>query len=747
MAKQLRTLIILPIITILTLVMGVLLLTGQAFAISAGADVQTTGGYSTNLERTRFAAPATPEGCPLDYTINQSFGGVITNPGANLVSGSQCDDCGANITLPFPYTLYNQTFTDLTATSNGQLDFGSPADRSYNNTCLPDPYTNYAIIPMWTDLSMIADDTHCNYYPGYPRNCGIYTLVTGTSPDRVFHIEYRAIHWDTYGPVHFEVLLYENQAKFDIVYAELNLPANAQVPTIGVEAEDNIFTQYQCPGSPNVLVSGLQLGFTLNDLCSTPTGTPFGTATDTRTPTNTGTPTQTNSPTNTRTSTNSPTGTRTHTGTRTNTPTRTPSSTSTTTITRTPTNTITNTITRTSTGTPTSTVTNTPTRTSTATNTSIATNTNTATNTRTPSDTPTLTGTPVPGAVIVQGHVLLQGRPSPPSLRWMVPLEGTLRQVGGGVNYNFVTVTDQNGYFTLNTYLPPGDYIWYIKNPLTLANVGDSILAADTSTIEMGLLMAGDSTGDNCVRITDFNILKNAYGRGSNDEGYDARADFTGDSLVTSSDFNLLKVNYGQCGALRPTGDTPTATSTVTWTPTITPSETPTYTPTLTPTETAPPASVLVGHITLQGRGAQPNPRQSVPLDVTLRVGGGSATQYSLTTDQSGFFTITTGLTPGSYTWRVKHTKYLAASGAATLGEGTNNVEMGLLLGGDANNDNCVTVHDFNILKPAYGRSLGDPAYDARADFNGDNQVTALDFNMIKPNFGNCGPGPITPGR
>jgi hypothetical protein len=298
----------------------------------------------------------------------------------------------------------------------------------------------------------------------------------------------------------------------------------------------------------------------------------------------------------------------------------------------------------------------------------------------------------------------------------MVPVQGTLRLVSGGLNYDFATVTDDSGYFVVNTNLPPGNYMWRVKNPQTVANGGTANLVDGLNTVEMGLLREGDANDENCITVADFNITKNTYGRAPNDGGYDARADYNGDDLVSITDFNLLKNNYGNCGE-----------------PPI---------PVATPIATATPSVSLVGHITMQGRLAQPNPRQSVPVSVTLRVGG-STTGYDVTTDQSGFFTITTGLTTGSYNWRVKHAQTLANAGSANLAPGTNQVEMGLMLAGDANNDNCVTAIDFNALKVTFGKGPGDPGYDARADFNGDGQVTALDFNLLKPNFGNCGPAPL----
>ena len=58
---------------------------------------------------------------------------------------------------------------------------------------------------------------------------------------------------------------------------------------------------------------------------------------------------------------------------------------------------------------------------------------------------------------------------------------------------------------------------------------------------------------------------------------------------------------------------------------------------------------------------------------------------------------------------------------------------------GDCNNDNTVSVADFNLLKGTFGKSAGDPGYDARADFNRDLSVNISDFNNQKNNFGQSG--------
>jgi hypothetical protein len=168
------------------------------------------------------------------------------------------------------------------------------------------------------------------------------------------------------------------------------------------------------------------------------------------------------------------------------------------------------------------------------------------------------------------------------------------------------------------------------------------------------------------------------------------------------------------------------------------------------PTATATPLSArLVGHVTWQGPPAQPDPRQQLPLTLTLKLGSTETNYPVQNSDSSGFFTVSVaGMPNGMYTWRAKGAKYLANSGSVALsGASITNAEMGLLRAGDCNNDNVVNTIDFNILKTTFGKTLGDPGYDQRADFTNDNIVNLNDFNPLKNNFGQGGAPPISPGR
>ncbi len=177
--------------------------------------------------------------------------------------------------------------------------------------------------------------------------------------------------------------------------------------------------------------------------------------------------------------------------------------------------------------------------------------------------------------------------------------------------------------------------------------------------------------------------------------------------------------------------------------------------PATTPTATNTPISTptpfdqehLIGHVVWQGRPAQPSSNQSLPVTMTLRSSGGMYFDFAATTDPYGFFTITVGLLPnGNYTWRAKGPQYLATMGNVTITDSNVQLDLGAQTVGDVNADNCVGASDFNIMRNTFGRSVGDPGYDARADFTGDNTVNVPDFNLLKINYGLCGAPPIRPG-
>ncbi len=234
------------------------------------------------------------------------------------------------------------------------------------------------------------------------------------------------------------------------------------------------------------------------------------------------------------------------------------------------------------------------------------------------------------------------------------------------------------------------------------------------------------------------------------------RLSTTGGRLIPTFPYTFGPTYAGQLNpntTPTPTPVSATATPTRTNTPVNTPIPTATPTDTPIPTSTPTPPALLVGHVTWQGPPVQPSAAQQLPITLTLKLGTTEIDYPSQNTDASGLFTVTLGnLAPGIYDWRVKGPKYLANSGTVSLSavrvggrQPLITTEMGLMRVGDATNDNIVGLGDFNITRSSFGKTVGDPGYDARTDFNSDNVINTTDFNLLKSNFGQGGAPPVLP--
>ena len=164
-----------------------------------------------------------------------------------------------------------------------------------------------------------------------------------------------------------------------------------------------------------------------------------------------------------------------------------------------------------------------------------------------------------------------------------------------------------------------------------------------------------------------------------------------------------------------------------------TPPPTATPTPTLTPTPTPtviPVDCTLEGSVTLQRPGS-PRPSTSWVVSLTVSVAGQA---HDVATDSSGHFALT-GLEAGTFSIGVKHSHTLRrVVPSVLLVVGSNTVDFGTLLEGDADNDNCVNITDFSILASGFS-----PGYDDRADSNLDGTVNITDFSLLASSFGQCG--------
>jgi hypothetical protein len=224
---------------------------GQRELGNKSSDAEVPSAIQPSISSAPLGAPA---GNCTGYVIGQ-IGGTI-EPGTVDI-GNHCDDCDTLISLPFFYTLYdNEGLTTVQVSSNGRLDFVMNQELANVNVCLPAPPHNgpydYTIFAYWDDLRTDSFLSGCSNYPG---GCGIFTSVSGVSPNRIFNIEFKAVYFLNNAQIaHFEVRLYEGQSRFDVIYSAVQ-KGNTSA-TAGVQKSDTNFTQYFCNGSGSPATGG-----------------------------------------------------------------------------------------------------------------------------------------------------------------------------------------------------------------------------------------------------------------------------------------------------------------------------------------------------------------------------------------------------------------------------------------------------------------------------------------------------------
>ncbi len=242
------------------------------------ATVQTCGTATNTPVPPTATATATATACTAtNYNYTLTTGTMTT--GTTRIDGAGCDDCTTLIpSLPFPFTLYGTTYTAATVGSNGILAFGTAND-AFGGSCLPVASATNQMMPFYRD-----ERTDC------ANGCGIYTVTTGTAPNRIFTIEYRTIYFgetSSTPTLDYEVNLYESGSPtFDYTYGLVNATTQTgRTTSIGVQRDSTSFTQYACDptGQTPPVSSGQRIVWT-PAACGTATNTRPRHATRTSTP-------------------------------------------------------------------------------------------------------------------------------------------------------------------------------------------------------------------------------------------------------------------------------------------------------------------------------------------------------------------------------------------------------------------------------------------------------------------------------
>ena len=212
--------------------------------------------------RTRTST-AFPSRTPTGYVFVTATGTIV--PGT-IDTGNHCDSCVTTIRLPFAMQMYDRTFSSAIVGSNGTLGFVGNSNPDING-CLSNAAFDFGVLPFWSNLTTAG-----------PRGEGVYTSISGTAPDRIFNVEWRARSISDGLSVNFEIRMFESRSRLEIIYG--NMSGIGARGSIGVQRDTGSqFTEVQCrtpgaPGAPNGgIEEGLMLIFTLPDAGPTPTPT------------------------------------------------------------------------------------------------------------------------------------------------------------------------------------------------------------------------------------------------------------------------------------------------------------------------------------------------------------------------------------------------------------------------------------------------------------------------------------------
>src|SRR5439155_2945237 len=205
-------------------------------------------------------ATPTPTSTPcVTYNTSTTTGNTIT-PGVTDL-GVHCDDCTGPVTFPFPVSFYGTPFNSGVVSSNGNLQFTGNTAYLGTSCPLPDINLGEAILPY-------QDDLHTGN-----AGEGIFTLTSGTAPNRTFYVEWRTHYFGRSGTANFEIALYEGQSFFDIFYGVTVDDGSLEESGVQQSATGPA-TTFSCHAA--TLINGLKVRYTLVP-CPTPTPTPTGT--------------------------------------------------------------------------------------------------------------------------------------------------------------------------------------------------------------------------------------------------------------------------------------------------------------------------------------------------------------------------------------------------------------------------------------------------------------------------------------
>jgi len=135
-------------------------------------------------------------------------------------------------------------------------------------------------------------------------------------------------------------------------------------------------------------------------------------------------------------------------------------------------------------------------------------------------------------------QVDLQRKNPKPDSSWETALEISIGTQTSATQYTDTCDENGQGNIALEGTLGNEDYIC-VKNAHTLANKVEAPIDI-SNIVDFGLLLEGDTNGNNVLAGKDFSLVFASKDKCTNDTGYNANADFNVDGCVTRDDAKFL---------------------------------------------------------------------------------------------------------------------------------------------------------------------------------------------------------------
>lgn len=183
----------------------------------------------------------------LSFTLATSttttYANVSSTSGTDVFDNDEDDDISGSINIGFSFKYGCDIYSTVKVSTNGWLTLGGGSSNTLPANDLKTISNGPILAPLWDDLSLSSTGV-------------IRYRTTGSSPSRVFTVEWREMKWSKSASgkvISFEVKLYEGSNNIDFHYKTETNNVNSGSASIGLNGGSQATDFYSIDGSGNAV--------------------------------------------------------------------------------------------------------------------------------------------------------------------------------------------------------------------------------------------------------------------------------------------------------------------------------------------------------------------------------------------------------------------------------------------------------------------------------------------------------------